>query len=129
MSSPRQVQIAIVGAGLIGKAHSLSLRAVADRTENSVRVSAVYDIAQAAAEKLASKWDGAKAARSIDEILGDRSIDAVFICTPTSSHREICMAAASAGKHIFCEKPIAMSAAEAAGMQASIERAGVISQV
>ena len=124
-----QVKVAIVGAGVIGQTHSLMLRLIADRAAASVRVSKVYDIAHAAAERLAARWDGASAAGSISEVLNDPGIDAVFICTPTAAHREICIAAARAGKHIFCEKPLAMSAAEAAEMQAAIKRAGVISQV
>lgn len=124
-----QISIGIFGAGLIGRAHSLMLRLIAERTGNSVRVGAVYDTARSAAERLAALWDGARAARSAEEILDDESIGAVFICTPTAAHRALCIAAARAGKHIFCEKPLAMSAAEAAEMRAEIERAGVISQV
>lgn len=124
-----QIKVGIFGAGLIGRAHSLMLRLIADRTANSVRVGWVYDVARAAAEQLAGLWDGARAARSAEEILEDKSIDAVFICTPTAAHRAICIAAARAGKHIFCEKPLAMSAAEAAEMQSAIQRAGVVSQV
>ncbi len=124
-----QINIGIFGAGLIGRAHSLMIRLIADRSANSVRVAAVYDVAQSAAEQLAALWDGARAARSVEEILADKSIDAVFICTPTAAHRAVCIAAARAGKHIFCEKPLAMSAAEAAEMQAEVERAGVTSQV
>ena len=124
-----QVKIAIIGAGLIGQTHSLMLRLIADRTEASVRVTKVYDAAHAAAERLAARWQDAKTAASLAEVLDDPAIDAVFICTPTAAHREICIAAARARKHIFCEKPLAMSAAEAAEMQAAIERAGVVSHV
>jgi len=124
-----QLRIGLIGAGLIGQTHSLMLRLIADRTEGGVRIAAIYDVAHAAAEKLAVRWPDAKAAASAREILDDPAIDAVFICTPTASHREVCVAAARAGKHIFCEKPLAMSAPEAAEMQAEIERAGVISQV
>src|ERR1700733_6204325 len=124
-----QIKIGLIGAGLIGQAHSMMLRLIAERTEGSVRIDSIYDVAHAAAEKLVAKWPGAKAAASVREVLDDPAIDAVFICTPTASHREICVDAARAGKHIFCEKPLAMSAAEAAEMQVAIERAGVISQV
>ena len=69
------------------------------------------------------------ALESADEIIADPSIDAVWICTPTAMHRQICIAAARAGKHIFCEKPLAMTAAEAAEMAAAIKASGVLSQV
>jgi predicted dehydrogenase len=124
-----QIEIGLIGAGLIGQAHSMMLRLIGDRTDRSIRIASIYDVAHAAAEKLAARWPGAKVAGSLHDILDDSAIDAVFICTPTATHRAICIEAARAGKHIFCEKPLAMSAAEAAEMQAAIERAGVISQV
>jgi predicted dehydrogenase len=124
-----QIRVGLIGAGLIGQTHSLMLRLIADRTEGGVSITSIYDVAHVAAAKLAEKWPGAKTAASVREVLDDPAIDAVFICTPTSSHRQICVDAAHAGKHIFCEKPLAMSAPEAAEMQAEIENAGVISQV
>lgn len=107
----------------------MMLRRIADRTENSVRVMAVADSDTAAAEKLAARWPGAQALASADELTQEKQIDAVWICTPTASHREVCIAAARAGKHLFCEKPLAMSAADAAEMADAISAAGVMSQV
>ncbi|HUA35868.1 MAG TPA: Gfo/Idh/MocA family oxidoreductase [Candidatus Binataceae bacterium] len=124
-----QIRIGIIGAGLIGQTHSMMLRQIADRTEQSVRVVAVADAVHAEAEKLESRWPGARALASAQQILDDASIHAVWICTPTAMHREVCIAAARAGKHIFCEKPLAMSAAEAIEMRNAIEAAGVVSQV
>jgi predicted dehydrogenase len=124
-----QIQIGIIGAGLIGQMHSLMLRKIAARTNSGVRVRAVADQNPDAAHKLASRWPGALALRSAEEVIADGSIDAVWICTPTAQHREACIAAAQAGKAIFCEKPLAMSAAEAAEMAAAIRDAGVSSQV
>jgi predicted dehydrogenase len=129
MAISGQIRVGIIGAGLIGQTHSLMLKQIADRTEQSVRVVAIADIASAAAAKLAERWPGAKAVSSAREILDDAAIDAVWICTPTAMHRETCIDAALAGKHIFCEKPLAMSAAEAAEMSEAIKAAGVISQV
>jgi predicted dehydrogenase len=124
-----QVRVGLIGAGLIGQNHSMMLRQVANRTEQSVRVVAVADLSHAAAERLAARWPEARALESADEIIADPSIDAVWICTPTAMHRQICIAAARAGKHIFCEKPLAMTAADAAAMAAAIEGSGVLSQV
>ncbi len=124
-----QIRVGIVGAGLIGQLHSMMLRYVADRTEQSVRVVSVADVSHPAAEKLASRWQGAKALESAEEIIADPSIDAVWICTPTAMHLKVCIAAANAGKHIFCEKPLAMTAAEASAMAAAIKASDVTSQV
>ncbi len=124
-----QVRVGIIGAGLIGQNHSMMLRYVADCTEQSVRVVSVADVSHLAAERLAARWHGAKALESADEIIADPSIDAVWICTPTAIHRQVCVGAARAGKHIFCEKPLAMNSAEAAQMENEISLAGVLSQV
>jgi predicted dehydrogenase len=124
-----QIRVGIIGAGLIGQTHSMMLRYVAESTENSVRVVAVADVSRAAAERLASRWSGARALESAEELIADSSIDAVWICTPTAMHRQACIAAARTGKHIFCEKPLAMTAADASEMAAAIKASGVMSQV
>src|SRR6202167_3122633 len=124
-----QIRVGIIGAGLIGNLHSMMIRYVADRTEQSVRVVAVADVSHPAAEHLAARWQGARALESAEEIIADPSIDAVWICTPTAMHRKASIAAARAGKHIFCEKPLAMTAAEASEMAAAIKTAGITSQV
>jgi len=107
----------------------MMLRRIADRTDGSVRVVAVADSQAKAAESLAARWPNARALTSADEMLADESIDAVWICTPTAKHRAACIAAARAGKHIFCEKPLAMTAFEAEEMADAIHSAGVFSQV
>ncbi len=124
-----QVRIGIIGAGLIGQTHSMMLRQTADRTDGAARVVAVADVAHAQAERLAARWPGARALATSREIIEDPDIDAVWICTPTALHVADTVAAARAGKHIFCEKPLAMTAAEAAEMADAIRAAGVMSQV
>lgn len=124
-----QIRVGLIGAGLIGRAHSLMLRQIADRTENSVRVVAVADVVPDSAHQLAARWPGARAYGTAEELVRDSSVDAVWICTPTAMHRENCIAAAQAGKHIFCEKPLAMSAAQASEMHRAIRAAGVLAQV
>jgi predicted dehydrogenase len=124
-----EIRVGIIGAGLIGQTHSLMLRRVSDRTNGSVRVIAVADREAKAAENLAARWPQARALASTAELIADQTIDAVWICTPTAHHREACLMAARAGKHIFCEKPLAMTAADAREMASAIHSAGVISQV
>jgi predicted dehydrogenase len=105
------------------------LKQIAQRTDSSVSVVAVADLARAAAERLAKHWPGARITTSAEEVMNDSSIDAIWLCTPTRYHRELCIAAAKAGKHIFAEKPLAMTSAEAGEMAGAIARAGVLSQV
>jgi UDP-N-acetyl-2-amino-2-deoxyglucuronate dehydrogenase len=131
MSTPvaAEIRVGIIGAGLIGHTHSRMLRRISDRTNGSLRVIAVADPEAKAAEDLAAHWPGARALASTAEVMADPTINAVWICTPTAYHREACLMAARAGKHIFCEKPLAMTAADAQEMATAISSAGVISQV
>ena len=62
---------------------------------------------------------------SLDEVLADRAVRAVVLATPHSKHRVQVEAAAAAGKHIYCEKPFALSKADAQAMLAAVKRAGV----
>ena len=62
-------------------------------------------------------------------MLARGDIDAVDVCTPNNSHHDIVLAAAAAGVHIYCEKPLAMNAAEAARMTQAVDAAGVKAQM
>ena len=63
---------------------------------------------------------------SFEDVLADKSVQAVILATPHSKHRAQVEAAAAAGKHIYCEKPFALSKAEAAAMLDAVKRAGVV---
>jgi predicted dehydrogenase len=65
-------------------------------------------------------------ATSLDEVLADKSIQAVVLATPHTRHREQVEALAAAGKHIYCEKPFALSKADAQAMLDAVQRAGVL---
>ena len=65
-------------------------------------------------------------ATSLDEVLADKSIQSVVLATPHTRHREQVEAIAAAGKHIYCEKPFALSKADAQAMLDAVERAGVL---
>ena len=95
-------QVGIIGAGRIGNVHAISVDSSA-----KARLKSVFDIHEPAARKLASEY-GASVA-SVDEILNDSEIDIVMICSSTKTHAELIERAATAGKVIFCEKPIDLS--------------------
>jgi len=112
------ISIGLLGCGRIGKVHALSLARIA-----SARLTAVADAVPAAAEALAAS-SGAEM-RSADEVIAATDIDAVIIATPTTLHYDQIHALAAAGKAIFCEKPIDLSAARAAECRAAVQAAGV----
>jgi 1,5-anhydro-D-fructose reductase (1,5-anhydro-D-mannitol-forming) len=76
-----------------------------------------------------AKWGaavGARTAPSVGEILADPEVKGVLIASETSRHRELVLAAARAGKHLFVEKPLGVTGAESRAMADAIERAGVL---
>lgn len=97
------IRIGILGCGRIGQVHARTLR-----TMDDAQIVAVSDFFPEAAEKLAETC-GADV-RSTDDIIASDDIDAVIVGTPTDTHFAIIEAAAKAGKAIFCEKPVDMSA-------------------
>jgi len=108
-----KLKVGIIGAGYIGGVHA----AILARDER-VRIAAIYDVAHEPARRLANTC-GAREAQSAHEVI--ESCDAVYVTTPNTRHTELAIAAAQAGKHIFCEKPMATSLPEA---QAVVEAAG-----
>jgi len=98
------MRFGLLGAGRIGRIHGLNVAARPD-----ARLVALADASPEAAADLA-RTSGAKVADT-DAILADDDIDAVVICTPTDTHAELIEAAVSAGKAVFCEKPVDLDAA------------------
>lgn len=77
------------------------------------------------ARRAAAEWGGIAYA-SYDELLADRRVDAVYVPTPNAQHAEWVHRAVRAGKHVLCEKPLAVTAREARGMVAAAADAGVL---
>jgi myo-inositol 2-dehydrogenase/D-chiro-inositol 1-dehydrogenase len=121
----KTLRLGIIGAGRIGKVHAETL---AYRTPGAVPA-AIADINLAAAEDAGRRFRITKVASTADEILSDREIDAVLICTPTDTHADLVIRAAQAGKHIFCEKPIDHTLAKIDRALAAVAKAGVKFQV
>ncbi len=95
----RKVRFGIIGAGAIAQVHADAIRL----SGNSV-LETVYDPAEARAEAFAAK-NSCRRAASLEEMLAS-GIDAVTVATPSGLHRDAAVAAARAGKHILCEKPL-----------------------
>ena len=75
------------------------------------------------AREVAGRWGGSPSAAVEDALAPD--VDVVDVCLPTALHEELAVAAARAGKHVLCEKPVAMSLAEADRMIAAAAESGV----
>jgi len=98
------MRIGLLGAGRIGQIHARSAAA-----HKSATLAAVTDVDAKAAAAIAAET-GANVAKGIPDIIGDKSIDAILISTPTDTHADLIEQAAKAGKAIFCEKPVDLSA-------------------
>jgi predicted dehydrogenase len=123
MSSPRSFRIGIIGTGDIARAHHKGYVAA------GADVVAICDSNPDQLAKRQHDWDVAAGFTDYRDMLGDPAIDAVSICTPNSSHHPITLAAASAGKHVLCEKPVSLDLDQAQEMIDVCEQAGVVYQV
>ena len=121
----RKLNIGIIGAGRIGRVHAATLAFHLPEAA----ATAVADLNSAAARQAAADFGIARAATSADDILADPGIDAVLICSATNTHADLAIAAAQAGKHVFCEKPIDLSLAKIDRVLEAVSQAGVKLQV
>ena len=117
-----KIRVGIIGCGGIANGkHLPSLKNVPD-------VDMVYfcDIIRERAEKAAKEYGtkDAKVCTDYRELLEDKSIDVVHVCTPNRSHSTITVDALEAGKHVMCEKPMAINAEEAKKMVEAAKRTG-----
>jgi myo-inositol 2-dehydrogenase/D-chiro-inositol 1-dehydrogenase len=120
-----KVRVGIIGAGRIGRLHAENLV----RRVPGVEVVAIADVRREAAERCAQALCIPKAYDDPEPIFADPKIQAVLICSSTDTHAEFIERAARAGKHIFCEKPIALDLEAINRALAATERAGVVLQV
>jgi len=101
----RQVGFGIVGCGMIANFHAQAIKHL-----RGARIAACFDTFTASAERFAAA-NGCTAYQEIDRMLDDPAVDIVTICTPSGSHRDPAVAAASAGKHVVVEKPLEITLA------------------
>jgi predicted dehydrogenase len=116
-----RTRIGIIGAGGIAQAHLDGYAQVADQA----RVSAVADVDADAARRFAERAGDAAVFTDYRELVASPFVDAVDICLPHHLHAPAIIAAAAAGKHILCEKPLCITLAEADEIAAAVARSGI----
>lgn len=97
-----KLKIGVIGAGRIGKVHTETIA----QSIPEAKVTAIADVNIYEAEKLAGRFRVETFSNNYKDILDNKEIDAVIICSPTNTHAQYIVEAARAGKHIFCEKPV-----------------------
>jgi predicted dehydrogenase len=100
------IRTAIIGAGFMGPAHTEALRRL------GVQVAGILGVNEAESTQAARKLGLPKAYLSFTEVLKDKNVDVVHITTPNRLHFQMARDALKAGKHVLCEKPLAMNTRE-----------------
>jgi predicted dehydrogenase len=126
--TPERIDEATIGLGLVGLGWFGAV--LADRAKATGLSEVVSCFARSAkARATFAEAHGCRAAESLEAMLEDPAVHAVLIATPHSTHPELIERAAAAGKHIFAEKPLALTMAEARGAIAAAQKAGVVLQI
>src|SRR3954464_5178987 len=99
-----RIRIGIIGGGSIAQSHLDGYLLARDNAE----VTAIADIDPKAARQSARRAGGAKVFSNYQEMIASDLVDAVDICLPHHLHRDAILAAAAAGKHVLCEKPLCL---------------------
>lgn len=121
-----KLKIGMIGAGRIGRLHG-------DNLAHSVPEARLVSVADVNLTDDMKNWASGLGVQKISKdplsVINDEEVDAVFICSSTDSHAELIIAAAKAGKHIFCEKPIHTDISIIKKALSEVENAGVKLQV
>ncbi|TDF97222.1 Gfo/Idh/MocA family protein [Paenibacillus piri] len=118
----KQLRVGIIGCGGIANAKHMPSLAKLPQVELAAFANRTPDKARLAAQSFGSA--DAKVYADYRELLEDRTIDVVHVCTSNDTHAEIAIAALAAGKHVMCEKPMAKTTAEARRMVEAAKRSG-----
>lgn len=97
------LKIGIIGAGRIGKVH---LESISYHVKNATVIAMADPFMNEETEKLIRSYGVSKVTKDYKDILNDKDIDAVLVCSSTDTHAAISIEAINAGKHVFCEKPV-----------------------
>jgi inositol 2-dehydrogenase len=121
----RRLGIGVVGLGRLGSAYAKYFTGRIARAE----LVAVSDVNEAAATALATELGISKKYGAYQDLIADEAVEGIVIVSPTSTHKEIVLAAANRGSPIFCEKPLSISLDEAREMLRIVEQTGVFFQM
>ena len=125
MNKSSKIGVGVIGAGRIGRLHIEHLA----QSIPEVELIAICSLDSAGIESLTKQFNIPKTTIDYTALLADPRIDAVLVASSTDTHVEISQAAAKAGKHVFCEKPISLDLEQIDETLAIVEKAGVKFQV
>ena len=125
------VGVGIIGTGFMGRSHAIAFMNAPHILGIPVRLTLEHlvDASERRAEEAARQWGFARSGNNWQALVDDPGVNLVAIAAPNDLHRPIALAAAAAGKHIYCEKPLAPSGPEAREMAIAAAAAGVKTRV
>nr|CAD6628346.1 gfo/Idh/MocA family oxidoreductase [Rhizobium sp. TCK] len=126
------MNVAMIGGGFMGKAHAMAYASMPMFFWPAPAIphrKVVVDVTDGMAEEARLRYGFEEASSDWRAVVSRPDVDVVDICTPNNVHAEIAIAAAKAGKHIICEKPLARTVEEAKAMNDAVKAAGVIHMV
>ena len=126
-----EIGVGIIGTGFMGECHALAFSAVTPLFQPPLRprLAVVADVNAAAAERARDRFGFARSTPDWRDLVADPAVQLVSITAPNILHKEMALAAIAAGKHVYCEKPLALTAADAREMALAAEEAGVRTMV
>ncbi|GMO30447.1 MAG: Gfo/Idh/MocA family oxidoreductase [Termitinemataceae bacterium] len=120
--------VGLIGAGFMAKAHSIAYAGLPMcfwPAPALTHKKLIADLTQERADEAAAQFGFDKGTANWKDIINDKDIDIVDICTPNNAHAEIAIAAMEAGKHVLCEKPISRTLEEAKAMYETAKKTGL----
>ncbi|OOF36214.1 Gfo/Idh/MocA family protein [Rodentibacter heidelbergensis] len=123
----KQIRVGLIGTGYIGRCHAIAYSQVATvfPLEAELVLDYLAEVTPELAEQRAKEFGFQRSTGNWRDIVDDPDIDVVDICTPNFLHKEIALAAIAKGKHVYSEKPLALTATEAKLMYQAAKKAGV----
>lgn len=115
----KKIKAAVIGYGGMGNWHCRKIKEI-----DELELAGVYDILES--KNAAAEENGYHAKSSLEELLADPAVEIVTVATPNQVHKPICIQAMEAGKHVVCEKPVALNHEELQDMIQAAEENGVI---
>jgi predicted dehydrogenase len=128
----RTLNVGLIGSGFMGQAHADAFRRVALLYRDLPAVPRLYMLADAdagLAAAAAARFGFEKSTGDWRALVNDPEVDVVDITSPNALHKEMALAAITAGKHVYCEKPLSVTLTEAEEMAAAAKKAGVRTMV
>ncbi|MBF9036161.1 Gfo/Idh/MocA family oxidoreductase [Rhodobacterales bacterium HKCCE2091] len=125
------IGVGLIGSGYMGKTHAMAYRSAGAIMGDvpDVRLVALADATAEQASEQAAQFGFERGTGDWRDLLSDPAIDLVSVATPNSLHRDMAVAALEAGKHVWCEKPMALTLADAEAMEAAARASGRITMM